>query len=258
MKFNRDRQLSAILVGACLVVTVLAQDDLPKKPFQEWSKSQAESVLNSSQWTMKQELRLKFEKESQKAAGAYSGVSGSAAAQAQTEVNSQMPVDFVFTLRLRSALPIRQSIVRLKNLETDIEKMNQQQLAAFDKQTQGLLQCPACTDNYVITLSSKSKNSPGADAVYNVFKGGRLADLQRYIFIANERGERRPLIHFVAPRVPGDEATFFFPRFDDQGAPLLTPENKQLLVNLSNNQPTSVGNFQFDVSNLILNGKVEF
>lgn len=258
MKFDLEKQLLSIMVSACFVVSICAQSDLKKKPFQEWSRSEAESVLNGSPWAMKQELRLKFEKETQKAAGSYSGVSGAAAAQAQTEVNSQMPVDFIFTLRLRSALPIRQAIVRLKNLETDIEKMNQQQLAAFDKQTQGLLECPACTDNYVITLSSKSKNNPGADAVYNVYKGGRLADLQRYIFIANERGERRPLIHFVPPRVPGDEATFFFPRLDDKGALLLTPENKQLLVNLSDNRPTSVGNFQFDVANLIVNGKVEF
>jgi hypothetical protein len=258
MNFNLRTQLLSIVVAACSIVPMLTQGDLQKKPFKEWSKSEAESVLNGSPWAMKQELRLKFEKESQKAAGSYSGVSGATAAQAQTEVNSQMPVDFVFTLRLRSALPIRQALVRLKNLETDIERMNQQQLSAFDKQTKGLLECPACTDNYVVTLSSKSTNNPGADAVYNVFKGGRLADLQRYVFIANERGERRQLIHFVAPRVPGDEATFFFPRLDDKGAPLLTPENKQLLVNLTDNQPTSVGNFQFDVSNLILNGKVEF
>ena len=32
----------------------------------------------------------------------------------------------------------------------------------------------------------------------------RLADLQRYVYIANERGERRPLVYFVPPRVPGD------------------------------------------------------
>jgi hypothetical protein len=235
-----------------------AQDKLPAKPYQEWSKTEAEKVLNDSAWAPKQELRIKFDKERQNAAGSYSGVSGASAAQAATEVTSQVPVDFVFTLRLRSALPVRQALVRLRNLETDIEKMNQQQLAQFDKQTKGLLECPACTDNYVVTLSSKSRNNPGADAVFSVYKGGRLADLQRYIFIANERGERRPLIHFVPPKVPGDEATFFFPRLDEKGAPLLTTNSKELLVNLSDNQPSSISNFKLDVSKLVLNGKVEF
>jgi hypothetical protein len=107
-------------------------------------------------------------------------------------------------------------------------------------------------------LSSKSLNSPGADAVYTTFKGGQLADLQRYIFIANERGNKRELVHFVAPRIPGDEAIFFFPRFDDKGAPLLTPENKDLIVNLADNDANSVANFKFEVAKLVRNGKVEF
>ena len=245
------------IICLSLVVTA-AQDQLPKGSFERWSKTDAERVLNDSLWARKQELRLNFDKEVQKAAGSYSGVSAGSAAQAQTEVSSDVPVDFVFTLRLRSALPVRQAMVRLRNLETDIEKMDKQQLAAFDKQNSGLLACPACEQNYVVTLSSKSKNRPGADAVFSLFKGARLADLQRYVFISNERGERRNLIHFVPPKVPGDEAAFFFPRLDDKSSPLLTPESKQLIVNLSDNRPTSVGNFQIDVSTLLLNGKVEF
>jgi hypothetical protein len=217
-----------------------------------------EKVLNDSPWSQKQELRIKFDKERQKAAGSYSGVSESSAAQSQTEVTSQAPVDFVFTLRLRSAMPIRQAIVRLRNLDTDIEKMSQQQLASFDNQNKGLLACPACENNYVVTLTSKSTSTPGADAVFTTFKGGRLADLQRFIFIGDERGERRPLVHFVAPKVPGDEATFFFPRLNDKGEPLLTANSKQLFINLSDNRPTSVGNFRFEVSRLMLNGRVEF
>lgn len=120
------------------------------------------------------------------------------------------------------------------------------------------MECPACAGNYVVTLSSKSLNRPGADAVYTAFKGGRLSDLQRSVFLANERGERRELVHFVAPKVPGDDAIFFFPRLDEKGAPLLTAENKQLLIILSDKQVNSVSNFKIDVSKLVMNGKVEF
>jgi hypothetical protein len=238
--------------------SVSAQNDLPDKPYQRWSKGEAEKILNNSPWAKQQEVRIKFDKESQTAAGSYSGVSGSAAAQSRTEVTSQVPADFIFTLRLRSAVPVRQAVVRLKQLETNIEKMDPKDRAAFETQIKGLLDCPACANNYVITLSSKSKSNPGADAVYSSFKGGRLADLQRYMFIANERGERRQLIHFVAPKAPGDEAIFFFPRLDEKGAPLLTLDSKELLINLANNQADSITNFKIDVSKLKLNGKVEF
>jgi hypothetical protein len=255
---NCKLKLFSLFLIVATITAALAQTKLPDKPFQQWSKSEAEAVLKDSAWAIKQELRIKFDKERQTAAGSYSGVSSASAAQSATEVTSQVPVDFVFTLRLRSGLPIRQALVRLRNLKTDIEKMNAQQLASFDKQTEGLLECPACTDNYVVTLSCKSRNTPGADAVFSVFKGARLADLERYVFIANERGERRKLVHFAAPKVPGDEATFFFPRRDDKGDLLLTTENKELLINLSDNNPSSISNFRVGVASLIVNGKVEF
>jgi hypothetical protein len=254
------RYLRAVLIVivAGLFGAIHAQNDLPKKPFSEWTKKEIEKILNDSPWATQREVRIKFDKETQKAAGSYSGVSAAAAAQADTEVSSQAPVDFVFTVRLRSALPVRQAMVRLKNLETNTEKMTGEQRAAFDKQTRGLLECPACAANYVVTLSSKSKNSPGADAVYTTFKGGRLTDLQRYVYIANERGDRRSLVFFVPPKAPGEEAVFFFPRADEKGTPLLTPANKELLINLTDNQANSITNFKLDVSKLVMNGKVEF
>ena len=250
--------LAVLLIIGGLLCVVHAQNELPKKPFQEWSKGEAEAIINDSPWAKRQELRIKFDKETQVAAGSYSGVSAGAAAQSQMEVTSQKPVDFIFVARLRSALPVRQALVRLKAIETNVEKLTDQQRAAYDTQMKGLLECPACAANYVVTLSSKSKSNPGADAVFATFKGGRLADLQRYVYLANERGERRPLVHFVAPKAPGEEAVFFFPRTDEKGAPLLTLDNRELLINLVDNQANSITNFKIDVMKLVLNGKIEF
>lgn len=252
------RNVKWLVAIGIMVATIPAQEGLPRKPYTEWSREEATRVLNASSWALQQEVRIKFDKEVQKAAGSYSGVTSAAAAQAQTEVTTQMPVDFIFTLRLRSAMPVREALVRLKTLDTDFEKMTREQMGAFDKLAKGMLECPACAGNYVVTLSSRSKNSPGADAVFTVFKGGRISDLQRYIFIANEHGERRQLVHFVAPKAPGDEATFFFPRFGDKGEPLLGPDNKELVINLNDNQPNSISNFRLDVKKIIVNGKVEF
>jgi len=257
---KRNLRIGTILIlGSCTAaIAGYAQSVWTAKPFTQWSRSDAENILNNSPWSTQQEVRVQFEKEKQTAAGSYSGVSSAAAVSSQTEVMSDLPVDFIFTLRLRSALPVRQALVRLKQLESDSRKLSKKDLETFDAQIKGLLECPACAGNYVVTLSSKSVNRPGADAVYTTFKGGRLPDLQRFVFLANERGERRGLVHFVAPKVPGDDAIFFFPRLDEKGAPLLTPENKQLLITLSDKQVNSVSNFKIDVSKLVMNGKVEF
>ena len=257
MKYNLRTLIGLIVTIGALIVSVYAQTQLPKKPFTQWSRSETEAILNDSAWVVRNEVRIKFDKETQVAAGSYSGVSSAAAAQAQTEVTSQVPVDFIFTLRLRSALPVRQALVRLRQLQSDV-KMSDKERSAYEARTKGLLECPACADNYVITLSSKSKDRPGADAVFTLFKGGRLADLQRYIYIANEHGERRQLVHFDPPKAPGDDAAFFFPRLDEKGAPLITPANKELLINLTDNQINPITNFKIDVSRLVLDGKVEF
>jgi hypothetical protein len=256
-KLNKPGLVLSLLA---FMVAVFAQQDVINKPFEKWTREDAESILNSSPWAAHSELRLRFDQERQSAAGSYTpeaGVTDTSAKNAQTTVSSDIPVDFVFTARLRSALPIRQALSRLKQLQLDT-KMSEKDRATLETQIKGLIECPACASNYVITLSSKSVNRPGSDAVYTTFKGGRLSDLQRYVFIANDRGERRPLVHFVPPKVPGDEAIFFFPRLDEKGAPLLTPDNKELVINLTDNRANAITNFKFDVSKLVLNSKVEF
>ena len=225
--------------------------------YTKWSKPEAEKILNDSLWVSVQEVRIRRAAQSQRVAGAPPS-------QLKDETNSvlssgsDIPIDFIFTLRLRSALPIREALVRLKQLDAKYDSMDEKQKVVFDAGVKGLLECPACANNYVLTLSSKSKNSPGADAVFSTFKGARIEDVKRYIYIANERGERRELVHIVPPKAPGEEAIFFFPRFDDKGNLLFTPDSKEIIVNLTNNEVNISANFHLDISKLVENGQVLF
>jgi hypothetical protein len=247
-----------------LVITSLAysQESRPSKPFQEWSKKEAQQVLDDSPWAPKQEVRLRFASQARRVAGGSvsSTAEGGIADTSSTSADlggAEAPVDFQFTLRLRSALVMRQAVARLKQLELNSEA-SEKSRAALDARIKGILECPACQQNYVLTLSAKSKERPGADPIYTAFKGGRLAELQRYIFIANGRGERRDLIHFVPPKVPGDEAVFYFPRFNDKGEVLLIPTDTELIANFTENDVNMNINFRIDVSKLISNGQVDF
>lgn len=241
---------------------VYSQDGRPAKPFEKWSKKEAEQILEASPWAAKQELRLRYADAARRIAGGTvsSEAQGGLEDNASTKANlggAQAPVDFQFTLRLRSAVIVRQALARLKQLETNYD-MSEKDRAAFDAKLKGLLGCPACEQNYVLTLSAKSKERPGADPIFTAFKGGRLADLQRYIFIANGRGERRDLIHFVPPKAPGEEAVFYFPRFNEKGEPLLTSADTLLIANFTNNDVNMNTNFRIDVSKLVVNGQVDF
>jgi len=265
MEFSMKFLGLALITVTIQVSTLLVYSQVgrPLKSFQQWSKKEAESVLEESPWAPKQEVRLRYADTARRIAGGTVPSETEGAITDTTSTKAEMggaeaPVDFQFRLRLRSALTVRQALVRLKQLETNYDQMSPKDRAAFDSKYKGLLECPACQQNYVLTLSSESKQRPGADAVFTVFKGGRLADLQRYIFIANNRGERRNLIHFVPPKAPGDEAVFYFPRFNDKGEPLLTNTDTQLLTNFTNNDVNMNTNFRIDVSKLIVNGQVDF
>ena len=253
-----------MIAAVCLAGPAGAQEDWLAKPYAEWSKGEAEKVLESSPWAVSQTVKIRYAGQSRHAAGVGSTgqgvvVFGAEPALVQPGVNlggAEAPVDFVFTLRLRSAAPVRKALARLALLEAG--RLKGKERAALEAKAKGLAECPACADNYVLTLGSKSEQVPGADAVYTIYGGARLDDIRRYVFIANERGERRPLVHFVPPKAPGDEATFFFPRLDERGAPLLTPDTRELIFNVTNNEVNAAANFRVAVSTLVRNGAVEF
>src|SRR2546430_17270160 len=105
MRGSVHLQSIGLVIGIFTLLSIgFATQEQAGKPFTQWSRSEAEAILNNSPWAIRNEVRIKFDKETQVAAGSYSGVSSAAAAQAQTEVTSQVPVDFIFTLRLRSEI----------------------------------------------------------------------------------------------------------------------------------------------------------
>lgn len=227
------------------------------KNIDQWTKTDIDTVLNRSAWVKVQEVRLLFQADRTK-------MTGSGDTPQEIEDNrivhgsTDTPVDFLFTLRLRSALPIRLALIRQLQIESNYDRLTKEQRAALDVKLKGMYQCPACADNYVLTLTSKSNNFPGADAVFSSLKGAKLEELRRFIYLMNDQGEKRDLVHFTPPKAPGDEATFFFRRFDERGKPLITPASKEIIFRLADKDNSATTNFIVDVSKLIVGGQVIF
>jgi hypothetical protein len=222
-----------------VVASVCAQNPW-SRPYQQWTKEDIIQIASASPWAQ--------------------------VVQASPTTADRVPLAYVpgVTVRLRSALPIRQALVRLKQLEAKYDKMTEHDRAEFDLKMKGLLDCPACADNYIITLGppvSTRQMKSGIGSLKNV----TLALLEKRVYIINELGERRELVHFVAPKHDEDEATFFFPRLDDRSTPLLTKDSGKLIfVFEARNLRTGWGldsipeRYEFDVSKLLFNGRVEF
>src|SRR2546425_1999398 len=180
-----------------------AQQGWQSKPYREWTKDDIIKIASDSPWAQVQQVKVATAEE--------------------------IPTDFVpaVTIRLRSALPIRQALARLKQIDAKYDKMSDKDRATFDAKVKGLLECPACAANYIVTLGppiSRHQMKNGLGTLID----SNLSLLQKRVYLINDRGERRELIHFVAPKHVEDEATFFFARLDEKRKPLLAPDNKKL------------------------------
>src|SRR5712692_12084404 len=103
--------LALIATALCLVAFACPQDGLPPKPFQQWSKQEANKVLEESAWVRKQEVRIRYAELSRRIAGGSvpsateGGLTNTTSNTAEMS-GAEAPVDFQFTLRLRSAVVV--------------------------------------------------------------------------------------------------------------------------------------------------------
>jgi len=241
---------------------MLLQNEGSSRPYKEWTKQDVTRLLNDSPWAKTQTVRIAAKRQMRSVAGQVSATPGSEG-PLPTDGKAALggaeeAIDYSFTVRLRSALPIREAIVRLVQLDANYDRMQATEKKSLDAQTRELLGCLECVDHYVISVGFGSTNSQGVDPIYNWFRGQSVESLKKYIYIQNDRGDRRDLAAFISPRVPGDEAFFLFARKDKQGKPLLNVDHKKLLFRMSDANANSVTNFNLDVSRMVVNGRVEF
>jgi hypothetical protein len=233
MRRDRTILLAALALTASVVFTTgsAQKDEWQGKPYQQWTKRDVQQLLGDSPWA-----------QTQARSGPTVNFGGG---------NTPTP-DKIYAVRLRSALPVRQALLRFRQLNEKYDEMSDKKKAEFDEKNRALVECPACADNYVVSLIP-----PGAaDARFVTPEKMKL-----YVQLTDERGRRRELVHFTPTKTTGQEISFFFPRLDDNGAPLLTPSSKKLIFSIDTTVlalDTTIRRFEFDVSKMIANGAVVF
>ena len=237
---------------------VSAQEVWKTKNFDQWTKADVEEILYKSSWVSKQEVRLNYDSTSVSAAGSVTPNIGLNNPMSIQQGAIAPAVDFTFTLRLRSSMAIRLALIRRDQLETDVKKLTDKEFENYKARQKGLYECQGCVDNYVLTLSSSSRENKNYDAVYTTFSRALFDQIKQYIYLQNEKGKKRELVNFVPPKAPGDDAVFFFRRNDDKGNPLFTKDSKQIIFNTTNNQVSTATNFKIAVQPLIIGDKVDF
>jgi hypothetical protein len=241
---NRVSLSLLFIVFLTFVITPTFGQAWSKKAFTEWSTSEVIRILTDSPW---------------------------AQTQIKTEsINSALPANsYVATIRLRSALPIRQALLRQKQIEMNYHKFTAADKARFDKETEEFIRCPECADYYIVTVGSPmfGDSASGRSAMLGFDVLATLRDLssdeiKASVYLENDKGERRNLVRFIPPKGEHKEAMFVFPRQDTQHRTLITVDNKAFYFKIDpqlfKGQPIPLKPFKFDVHKLTQNGEIVF
>jgi len=257
-------KLIKLMLFVCILsVTALAQNNQKtlEKPFDKWSKEEAMKLISSKPFaeefqspigsagaTQTQQMREQID----------TNISGNNRGRGAV-ISAPAPI----VVRLHSGLPVRQAMVRLRQIQAGYDKMKDEDRKKFDETQKVLLDCPICKDYYVVTVTKFKDKSEAVDD--GIFQTMKLEDFKGKVWLINEKDEKRELEQFTPPKMAGDSAVFYFKRMDDNSNLLLTTENKELKFVFSNELLRNNAYsyllqrvFEFKVSKIIIDNRVEF
>lgn len=227
--------LVLILVGG----SVAAQQ---AKPWTEWSKKDAEKILNNSAWgqTVKKG----------EAPPTISSRSGSSANQGQgVQGPAPLPPEVYMRVRFITAKPIREGFAsKLRHSYPDPPAELTGQLQTVIDNGFG--------DFIVVAVNVDGQNPQTVRATFMGLMRLKAADLADKAYLERKDGKRLPLIDYKTPIADDMGGKFVFARSLD-GSPFLTPDSGSVrfVLNLSDNLKL---NMKYDVSKMMYGGKLEY
>ena len=251
-----------VFVFALLAISPAFGQKFLTKPYTEWSLDEAKKVTTDFPWSSTyqsergQDAAAQLQQAREQADTRLSGSErGNLGASPGFE-----PI----RIQLFSALPVRQALVRLQQLEAGYDKMSAEEKAKFDARKAGFLECKICNDYYVVMLTKwKTKE---ATVSHGIFQTLKLEDVKGKIWLENDKGQRREINEFTPAKSETDASIFFFKRTDDAGTPLFTPSDKLIKFMFSNELRDNKNEysaliprlFEFKVSKMVVDGKLQF
>jgi hypothetical protein len=204
----------AALVFLTGLVTVTGQEK--SKAWGEWSRKDAEKMLNDSPWAQTQTdtdtSQMFYSPTSDPRLGSRTtSTTDSRIAEGATN----QAVNVKFHVRFYSARPIRQALVRLMELQQKPSPEVEAKLTSFAE-----LQS---TDSIIVTVTYEANDQRFSGAVMQAFNGAATGTLKNDTYLERNDGKRLFLEEYVPPGKDGFGARFIFLRELD-GQPFLTKE----------------------------------
>ena len=239
---------SILLLATAITFTSNAQQKL--KPWQEWSRKDAETILNDSSWgkTQVETDTTEMMFRPQLAPDPRSGKSNADPVRDERGGATNQATDIKYRVRFLSAKPIRQAFARIIALDQPSEDPKVKQYMddfverKFDKWI-------------AVTVNFESRDQRFSGKAIQAFGGATTGSLKNNTYLERKDGKRIYLHIYQPPSADGLGAKFIFQRIIDE-RPFLNSESGE--VRFVSEIPTVNLNIRFKVADMMYDGKLEY
>ena len=233
------KRLVAILALACTLSPGLSAQK-KEKPWTEWSKKDAEKVLNDSAWGQTQT-------ETDTSQMTYSPT---AAGRASDTGERNQATYIKYRIRFFSSRPIRQALMRsiMLDMKDSLDAQATERMKSF-AETQA-------SESIIVTVSYESKDGRVSGAAGQTFHSATAGTLKNAVYLERKDGKRVYVKEYYVPGKDGFGARFIFPRVVGEG-PFITPETNEVRFVAQMSKELKL-DMKFKVAEMIHDGKLEY
>jgi hypothetical protein len=217
-----------------------AKDFWLTKDYRQWTEKECRKLLEDSPWSQDYNISRTYVEPLQ-----------SSSSERGREQRPQMK----YQAQFRSALPIRQALVRLQQLNYKYDQMPADQKQAFDEKAGKLLD--ANFAEIIAVHVTYASNVAAYDREMAAFWQSQTTEkLKNSAFLIGPKGEKIPPQRFNVTTGAGREFTLYFPRAYE-GRPLVGPQDKTIKLEFMHPRVSDQGEsrvlLEFKADKMIIN-----
>jgi len=211
---RRFAWFTLILLGLAAVQPAAAQEFWEKKSYKEWNKEQCKKMLENSPWAAH--------------AGAVDVQAVAFTSSSSQGQDSEQKIDYY--AQIRSALPIRQAVIRRAMIDNKYDKMGAADKKLFDTSAEGYL-ARVYPDVVVITVEYSSNVETVDRELARYWQSAASSEIMVNIYLTGQKGIRIQPTAYQAEQGAGRAFQLVFPRTVD-GVPVVGPDVKSIKLEM--------------------------
>lgn len=261
------RQRLTCVLGLALLATLAAgaAEFWEKKDYRQWSEKDCRKMLTDSPWARQYMLSsvhitpLQVEPTDPPEGAGPGGLSGGPPDNPGTRERHENP-RIIYQVQFRSALPVRQAMVRLQQLQVNYDKLSEAEKQNFDQQAEAFLRADV-SNVVVLNVQYASNLLQDALDLDRYWKTQTTETLRNRTFLIGGEGQQAQLMQYVAAEGSSPVFQLAFPRLVE-GEPLVGPSDKSLQLEFVHPDVRGQGEqrvlVEFKVKKMLVGGEVVF